>query len=86
MDSSLVGADVDVLDVDADVVDVDEVEKSTLPVPTSFPLKELTDGNVPVSTPRVASVMNLRKIVAGKLPPVTRRPRTDVIGRPLPSG
>ena len=54
---------------------------------TTLPGKEVTVGNAPpVSTRLVAASMKFLKMVAGKDPPFTLRPRTLTILRTLPSG
>ena len=82
----VVVADVEVGVVVAVVVVVDSSENSTrLPLRT-FPRKLSGSGNLVASCSRVASRMKSRKMRAGKPPPVTRSPRTLVIGRLEPSG
>lgn len=72
----------------ADVVVVSSSNFTRAPPWRTLPRNEPGCGKSPPATAGSfsASTMNRRKIAAGKLPPLTRRPRTLVICLELPSG
>src|SRR5581483_4488902 len=78
------GTDVEVVDVEVVVVVGITVSDGT---GTARPLKAGAGGNEPPKSPSATAwVMKRLKMVAGKDPPLTLRPRTLDILRVLPSG